>query len=201
MDKEKFAVALGYCKHRFGTFTVGFERIPLSNIRLEHLFLLPIRTIMAYLNHHGIFYRHIPWTFKKTQVQGQEDDVLTGLQNMPVDTAPPFGELAEYMSDLMTYLNALMANEAKSYEIMYTQFQRRRQSLLTHRDAAAFVDQQFPLEASRLRDDLSKYNLLERAVAFAFDIYHVGDIKEHCCYNWMLFIHYLMWESFHQRIA
>jgi hypothetical protein len=183
MDKEKFAVALGYCKHRFGTFTVGFERIPLSNIRLEHLFLLPIRTIMAYLTHHGIFYRHIPWTFKKTQVQGQEDDVLTGLQNMPVDTAPPFSELAVYMSDLMTYLNALMANEAKSYEIMYTQFQRRRH-------------QQFPLEASRLRDDLSKYNLLERAVAFAFDIYHVGDIKEHCSYKWMIFIHYLMWGKF-----
>jgi hypothetical protein len=42
MDKEKFAVALGYCKHRFGTFTVGFERVPVSNIRLEHLLLLPI---------------------------------------------------------------------------------------------------------------------------------------------------------------
>jgi hypothetical protein len=76
---------------------------------------------------------------------------------MPVDTAPPFAQLAEYMSDLMTYLNTLMANEAQSYEIMYMQFQRRRTSLLTHRDAAAFADQQFPLKASRLCDDLSKY--------------------------------------------
>jgi hypothetical protein len=88
MDKEKFAVALGYCKHRFCTFTVGLERVPFSNIRLD-LNLLPIRTIMTYLNHHGFFYREIPWTFKKKQEQGQEDDVLIGLQTMPVDTAPP----------------------------------------------------------------------------------------------------------------
>jgi hypothetical protein len=44
----------------------------------------------------------------------------------------------------MTYLNELMANEAQSYEIIYTQFQRRGKSLLTHRDAAAFVDNEFP---------------------------------------------------------
>jgi hypothetical protein len=31
-----------------------------------------------------------------------------------------------------------------------------------------------------------------RAVDFAFDIYHVGDFKEHCSYKWMISIHYLM---------
>jgi hypothetical protein len=123
MDREKFAVALGYCESRFGTFTVGFDRVPLSNIRFEHLFLLPIRTIMAYLHHHGNFYRTIPWTFKKAHEQ--EDYVLTGLQTMPVDTAPPFAQLAEYMSELMTYLNTMMDDEERSYEIMYTQFRRR----------------------------------------------------------------------------
>ena len=87
---------------------------------------------------------------------------------MPVDTAPPFAQLAEYMSELMTYLTTLMKNEEQSYEIMWMQFRCRRESLLTHRDAAVFVDQYFPLEASRLRHDLSKYNLLERAVDFYF---------------------------------
>jgi hypothetical protein len=194
MDREKFAVALGYCESRFGTFTVGFDRVPLSNIRLEHLLLLPIRTIMAYLHHHGNFYRTIPWTFKKAHEQ--EDYVLTGLQTMPVDTAPPFAQLAEYMSELMTYLNTMMDDEEKIYEIMYTQFRRRGKSLLTHRDSAAFVDKHFPLEASRLRDDSSKYSILERAVDFAFDIYHVGDIKEHCSHRLMVFIYYVLYGKY-----
>ena len=51
----------------------------------------------------------------------------------------------------------------------------------------------FPLEASRLRGDSSHYNLIERAVDFSFDIYHVGDIKEHCSHKWMVFIHYLLY--------
>ena len=76
IDKEKFVVALGHCDSRFGTFTVGFDKIPLSSIRLEHLFLLPIRTIMGYLHHHGIGYRSIPCGFKTKQTNRKEDDVL-----------------------------------------------------------------------------------------------------------------------------
>ena len=196
MDKEKFVVALRYCENRYGTFTVSFDRIPLSRIRLEHLFLLPIRTIMAYIHHHGVVYRSIPWIFKPPPSKGQEDKVLTGLQNMPVETAPPFAQLAEYLSALMTYLNHLMEDEASSYAIIYTQFQRRAVSLLTHTDAATFIGHHFPLEASRLRDDSDMYHLLERAVDFAFDIYHVGDIKEQCSQKWMFFIHYLLYGTY-----
>ena len=120
MDKEKFVAALGHCDIRFGTFTVGFDKIPLSSIRLEHLFLLPIRAIMGYLHHHGIGYRSIPWGFKAKRTDRTEDDVLTGLQTMPVDTAPPFAQLAEFLSELMTYLNTVMGNEESSYAIIYT---------------------------------------------------------------------------------
>jgi len=86
-----------------------------------------------------------------------------------------------------------MEDEASSYEIIYTQFWRREESMLTHRDAAAFVGHHFPLEASRLRDDLANYSLLERAVDFSFDIYHVEDINEQCSHKWMVFIHYLLY--------
>jgi hypothetical protein len=103
MDKEKFVVALGHCDSRFGTFTVGFDKIPLSNIRLEHLLLLPIRTIMGYLHHHGVGYRSIPWGFKTKQTNRKEDDVLTGLQTMPVVTASPFVQLAEFLSEQLRY--------------------------------------------------------------------------------------------------
>jgi len=82
MDKKKFVVALGHCISRFGTFTVGFDKIPLSSIRLEHLFLLPIRTIMGYLYHHGIGYRSIPWGFRTKQTDRKDDDALTGLQTL-----------------------------------------------------------------------------------------------------------------------
>jgi len=193
MDKEKFIVALGHCDSRFGTFTVGFDKIPLSCIMLEHLLLLPIRTIMGYLHHHGVSYRSIPWEFKAKQPNRSEDDVLTGLQTMPVDTAPPFAQLTEFLAELMTYLNTVMRNEEDSYAIIYTQFRLREKSSLTHRDAAAFVQHHFPLEASRLRGDSSHYNLLVRAMDFSFDIYHVGDIKENCSHKWMVFIHYLMY--------
>jgi len=125
MDKEKFVVALGHCDSRFGTFTVGFDKIPLSSIRLEHLFLLPIRTIMGYLHHHGIGYRSIPWGFKNKPANRKEDDVLTGLQTMPVDTAPPFAQLAEFLSELMTYLSTVMGNEERSYATTSTQILKR----------------------------------------------------------------------------
>lgn len=85
---------------------------------------------------------------------------------------------------------------------MWTQFRWREESLLMHRDAATFVDRHFPFEASRLRDDLSKYNLLERAVDFSFDIYRVGDIKEQCFHIWIVFIYYLLrYGAMHQSLV
>ena len=53
-DKEKYVTALRHCKRQFGTFTVHFGDIPFSHIRVEHLLLLPIPTIIEYLLYHGV---------------------------------------------------------------------------------------------------------------------------------------------------
>jgi ethanolamine utilization cobalamin adenosyltransferase len=44
---------------------------------------------------------------------------------MPIDTAPPFAQLVEFLSELMTYLNTVMGNEERSNAIISTQILKR----------------------------------------------------------------------------
>lgn len=53
-DKEKYIAALMKCDRQYNTFTVHFEDVPISNVKVEYLMLLPISTIMEYIVYHGV---------------------------------------------------------------------------------------------------------------------------------------------------
>jgi hypothetical protein len=79
-----------------------------------------------------------------------------------------------------------------SFSIMREHFSVREDPTLSHADAALFIDTHFPLESSRLRGDMSKYQLLERATNFAYQDKYIGDIKEQCSAPWLVFLNFIL---------
>ena len=82
--------------------SVNFGDIPFSHVRVKHLLLLPIPTIIEYLLHHGISYQRLPWN-----VGTANNVTLQRLRSLPVDTAVPFKEWIRYLVNLEMYLNTL----------------------------------------------------------------------------------------------
>ena len=203
-DKEKYLAAASKCTRQFGTFTVDFSDVPLSHIRVDHLLLLPISTIMEYLMHHGVSYRSIPWSYVDKQYsrsrhlsqREQVDATLEGLLDLPSDTTLPLKEWVKYLVDLAMYLNEVMTLKQDSYEVVHEQFSIRDESTMSKRDAAVFLEYNFPLENERLQDDASKHQLLQRATEFAFQENYIGDIREQCTIEWLVFIYFILWGQF-----
>lgn len=85
-DKGKYIAALKQCARQHNTCTV--------HVKVEHLLLLPITTIMEYLIYHGVSYRNLPWTFvnKEDKYAIITDDTLHGLRGIPADTKLPLHE-------------------------------------------------------------------------------------------------------------
>ena len=191
-DKEKYVAALRRCRRQFGTFTVHFGEIPFSHIRVEHLLLLPIPTIIEYLLYHGVSYQRLPWTYVGTA----NEATLQRLRDLPVDTTVPFKEWIKYLVDLGTYLNTVLTMKEDSFSIMREHFSVREDPSLSNADASRFVDTHFQLEGSRLRGDMSKYQLLERATQFAYQEKYIGDMKEHCSPQWLVFLYFILWGRF-----
>jgi len=139
---------------------VNFGEIPFSHIRVEHLLLLPIECLL----YHGVSYLRLQWTY----VGAASKETLQGLRSLPVDTTVPFKEWIKYLVDLGMYLNTVLTMKEYSFSIMREHFSIREDPFLSHADASRFVDTHFSLESSRLRGDMSKYQLLERATHFAY---------------------------------
>jgi hypothetical protein len=47
--------------------SVKFGDVPFSHVRVKHLLLLAIPTIIEYLLHHGISYQRLPWNVTTTK--------------------------------------------------------------------------------------------------------------------------------------
>ena len=159
---------------------------------MEHLLLLPIPTIIEYLLYHGVSFLRLPWTY----VGKDSEATLQQLRSLPVDTTVPFKEWIKYMVDLGMYLNTVLTMTEDSFSIMREHFSIREDPFLSHADASRFVEAHFPLESSRLRGDMSKYQLLERATHFAYQDKYIGDIKEQCSAQWLVFLYFILWGRF-----
>ena len=78
-----------------------------------------------------------------------------------------------------------------SFSIMRKYFSNQEEPTLSHVDAARFVESHFPIESSRLRGNMSKYQLLERATKFSYHNKYIGDIKEQCSAQWLVFLNFI----------
>jgi len=107
-------------------------------------------------------------------------------------TEVPFQEWIKYLVDFRMYLNTVLAKTEDSFLIMREHFSNQDDPTLSHADAAHFVDTHFPLESSRLRGDMSKYQLLERATTFAYQDKFIGDIKEQCSAPWLVILNFIL---------
>jgi hypothetical protein len=67
---------------------------------------------------------------------------------------------------------------------------------MSKRDAAVFIDCHFPLESERLQDDSSKHQLIQRATEFAYHENNIGDIREQCTMEWLLFLYFILYGQF-----
>jgi hypothetical protein len=94
------------------------------------------------------------------------------------------------------YLNTVLTMKTDSFSIMREHFSVREDPTLSHADASRFVETNFQLESSRLRGDISKYQLLERAAQFAYKDKYIGDIKEQCSAQWLVFLYFILWGRF-----
>ena len=83
-----------------------------------------------------------------------------------------------------------------SFSIMREHFSVQEDPSLSHADASRFVDTHFQLESSRLRGDMSKYQLLERATHFAYQDKYISYIKEQCSTQWLVFLYFILWGHF-----
>ena len=100
--------------------------------------------------------------------------------------------ITELPSDLHLYLVV----KEDSFSIMRERFSILDDPTLSHTDASRFANTHFPLESSRLRGDMSKYQLLERATHFAYQDKYIGDIKEQCSTQCLIFLYFILWERF-----
>lgn len=121
---------------------------------------------------------------------------LQRLKNLPVDTEVLLKELIKYLVDLGMYLKSVLMIKADSFAIMRGHFSVQEDPILSHADAARFVDTHFPLESSRLRGNMSKYHLLERVTTFACQDKYIGEIKEKCSSQWLVFLYFALWGRF-----
>lgn len=197
-DKEKYIAALMKCDRQYNTFTVHFEDVSISNVKVEYLMLLPISAIMEYIVYHGVSYIDIPWTFIHSKRRTVADEPLQGLLGIPTDTKLPLHDWVRYLTDLVRYLHSAMKTE-EGYKIMYEQYTAKEYVTMTDRDAGVFVDAHFPVESKKLKDDKSKQSLLKRAAAFAYEDKTIGDISEKCTQKWLLFIYFILKRRFPTR--
>lgn len=80
-----------------------------------------------------------------------------------METEVPFPEWLTYIVDLGAYLNSVMKSKEDGYHIVRQHFTVQDVPSMSHADATVFIDTHFTQESSRLRTDLEKYQLLERA--------------------------------------
>ena len=199
-DKEKYIAALLKCTKQHGTFTVDFADVPISNVKVEYLMLLPISTVIEYIVYHGVPYQDIPWPFihSKHEYDKHGSEALQGLRGLPKNTKLELHDWVRYLTELVRYLNSVLKKE-EGYQILHAQYTTKEDPTMTERDAGVFIDSHFPEEGKRLKDDRSKLNLIKRATTFAYEDKTIGDIREKCNAKWLIFIYYILKGQFPTR--
>ena len=187
-----------YGRLQYGTVVTDYSEVPLADVTLSFLMMLPINAVFGYLSYHGVAIDRLPWKLLST---------VTALQQLPMTTRVPYSEWHNYLVVLLGYLHDLLRNEAESYSFMHTQFKVLVSPTLTSRDAEVFINHHFPDEGRLLTVAAAKSKssdhlaLLKRATSFAVRRKYKGEVFEQCNGKWVVFLYYVLHNSYPPALA
>jgi hypothetical protein len=182
-----------YGKIQYDTVVPTFSEIPLAEVTLDFLMMLPIKAIVGYLSYHGVDMLRTPWQLTATMEQ---------IKSLSVDTQVSYATWKDYLIVLLDYLHGVMQDEEEAYALMHVQFMVLQAPTLTRQDAATFIQTHFPAEGQLLQvpgaserssDHLA---LLSRAIAFAKSRRYKGEIYDKCSVKWVVFLYYVLHKSY-----
>ena len=192
------AQKLWYYLQKFGrvqydTVVTDYQTVPITDVTLSFLLMLPIKAVFGYLAYHGVALSAIPWKFLSSD---------SALLQLPVSTRVPYSAWCEYLIVLLDYLHELFHNEEDSFQLMHTQFVVLSSPTLTNRDAEVFVNHHFPDEGRLLTvsNTIGKSGdhlaLIQRVSAFAKRRKYKAEVYEYCSPKWVKFQYYLLHNSY-----
>ena len=175
------AQKLWYYLQKFGrvqynTVVTDYQTVPITDVTLSFLLMLPIKAVFGYLAYHGVALSAIPWKLLSS--------VSTPSQ-LPVSTRVPYSAWREYLIVLLDYLHELFHNEEDSFQLMHTPSAVLPSPTLTIRDAEVFVNHHFPDEGR-----------LQRASSFAKRRKYKAEVYEQCSPKWVTFLYYRLHNSY-----
>ena len=110
---------------------MDFADVPISNVKVEYLMLLPISTVMEYIVYHGVPYRDIPWPFIHSKHEYDKyENAFQGLRGLPKNTKLELNDWVRYLTELVRYLNLVQRKE-EGYQILHAQYTAKEDPTMT----------------------------------------------------------------------